>query len=227
MQVLRGSYLQKEALILIAIVDYGMGNLGSVEKAFLYLNQDVVITCDAKIIEISDIVVLPGVGAFKDAMYKLNSSGLASVLRSVIAENKPFLGICLGLQMLFEYSEEGDCETRGLGIFSGGIKKFPQMDNLKVPHMGWNSVQTCKNGEGTRCVIDTNSFFYFVHSYYLEANDRDIVIGTTNYGITFDSIIQSKNLVATQFHPEKSGEIGMRLLSNFIESTKNKPIIKE
>lgn len=206
---------------MVTIVDYGMGNLGSVENAFKYLGEEVTITTDKELILNSKVIVLPGVGAIKDAMKKLEALDLIEVLKLVIAQNKPFLGVCLGLQMLFEYSEEGGEQIPGLGVFKGAIKGFKDMGALKVPHMGWNNVDVNENkGPNYFSDIPKSSKFYFVHSYYLDAQDKDIVLGTTEYGIKFDCMIQKNNLIATQFHPEKSGEVGMKLLSNFIQISK-------
>ena len=201
---------------MIAIVDYGVGNLRSVEKAFHFIGCEAVISSDPEFILKADAVILPGVGAFADAMENLNKAGMAQVVKTAIAENKPFLGICLGMQLLFEYSEEGGNKFPGLGIFKGAIKQLPLNMNLKVPHMGWNSIGTQNN-----CALfknlPANPYVYFVHSYYLDAKDRNIVIATTRYGIQFDVAVGSGKVFATQFHPEKSGSVGLQLLNNFLK----------
>jgi glutamine amidotransferase len=200
----------------IAIIDYGVGNLRSVEKAIQHVGGSAHITSDFSVIKKADAVILPGVGAFGDAMLKINKNGMSKVVKEVIKDNKPFLGICLGMQMLFEYSEEGEGMTPGLGILKGNIKKFPASINVKIPHMGWNTVKFEKDIKLFDGIQD-NSYFYFVHSYYLESNDRDIVAASTCYGINFDSAIAKDNIYATQYHPEKSGNQGLLLLKNFVD----------
>ena len=201
---------------MIAIIDYGVGNLRSVEKAFHFINAEAVVSSDAEFIRKADAVVLPGVGAFFDAMESLRKAGMEEVVKKVISEGKPFLGICLGMQLLFDYSEEGNEEVKGLGIFKGAIKQLPSNMNLKVPHMGWNSIMTKKDSLLFRGLPEI-PYVYFVHSYYLEAVDKEIVSATTSYGIDFDVAISKGNVFATQFHPEKSGEIGLTILKNFIK----------
>jgi glutamine amidotransferase len=202
-------------ILLIAVIDYGVGNLGSVEKAFKFIGSDVVVTSDEQIILNADAVVLPGVGAFADAMESLKNAGLVDTVKKAVKSNKPFLGICLGMQLLFDYSEEGGEKVKGLGIFKGAIKQLPVNMGLKVPHMGWNSIKTKAD-----CPLFRNlppeMFVYFVHSYYLETDDREIVIASTNYGIDFDVAVGRDKVFATQFHPEKSGEIGLDILRNFV-----------
>lgn len=201
---------------LIAIIDYGVGNLGSVEKAFGFIGCDTVITSDRQTIIQSDAVVLPGVGAFADAMESLNKAGMIDVVKEVVKNDVPFLGICLGMQLLFEYSEEGGERVEGLGIFKGAIKQLPTDMGLKVPHMGWNMLKLEKN-----CALfenlPENPFVYFVHSYYLDSEDRDIIVATANYGIDFDVAIGKDKIFAVQFHPEKSGEVGIAMLRNFVK----------
>lgn len=198
---------------MIAIIDYGVGNLRSVEKAFSFIGCEAAISSDPEFVLQADGVVLPGVGAYSDAMDNLKKAGMVDVVKNVIADNKPFLGICLGMQLLFDYSEEGG-NVPGLGIFKGAIKQLPLDMNLKVPHMGWNSIKTSKE-----CSLFTNlpesPYVYFVHSYCLDAENKDIVIAKTNYGIEFDVAIGKGNVFATQFHPEKSGEVGLKILKNF------------
>lgn len=201
---------------MIAIIDYGVGNLRSVEKALQYVGGEAKITSVASEILSADKVVLPGVGAFEEAMDKMKEAELLEVVKAVIAEDRPFLGICLGMQMLFDYSEEGNECAKGLGVFSGSIKRFPKDMGLKIPHMGWNTI---KHDEGNRLFkgIPNNEFFYFVHSYYLESNDRELVAARAEYGIEFDAAVSKGKLFATQFHPEKSGKAGLMLLKNFVE----------
>ena len=214
---------------MIAIVDYGVGNLKSVEKAFSHIGCDVVVTSDADTVNRADAVVLPGVGAFDAAMANLVGTGLHRTIEHVISVNKPFLGICLGMQLLFDFSEEGaNIDTnaagagiKGLGIFKGGIRQLPAKPGIKVPHMGWNSINTapdCALFQG----LPANPYVYFVHSYYLHAEDRKIVSSTVSYGMDFDSSISVGNIHATQFHPEKSGELGLNILRNFIRLVNEK-----
>jgi glutamine amidotransferase len=200
---------------LIAIIDYGVGNLRSVEKAFSYIGCEAVISSDPEFVLKADGVILPGVGAYSDAMDNLKKAGMVDIVKNVIGDNKPFLGICLGMQLLFDYSEEGG-NVPGLGIFKGTIKQLPLDMNLKVPHMGWNSLNTSKDCTLFRNLPDS-PYVYFVHSYYLDAENKDMVIATTNYGIEFDVAIGKGNVFATQFHPEKSGEVGLTILKNFKE----------
>jgi glutamine amidotransferase len=202
---------------LIAIIDYGVGNLKSVEKAFQFIGADAVVSSEAEFILKADAVVLPGVGAFSDAMDSLRKAGMADVVKEVIADNKPFLGICLGMQLLFDYSEEGGQRVEGLGIFKGSIRQLPLDMNLKVPHMGWNHLNIRKE-QNLFKNLDEAPYVYFVHSYFLTAEDREIVVATTNYGIEFDVAINKGKVFATQFHPEKSGEAGLTILKNFIST---------
>jgi len=201
---------------LIAIIDYGVGNLRSVEKAFEYIGCDTVITSDRKTILQADAVVLPGVGAFADAMENLGKADMIEVVKEVVSKNTPFLGICLGMQLLFDYSEEGGENVKGLGIFKGSIKQLPVDKGLKVPHIGWNLLKlkdNCPIFDG----LPENPYVYFVHSYYLAADDRDIVKATADYGIEFDAAVGRGNVFAVQFHPEKSGEVGLSMLRNFVK----------
>jgi len=199
---------------MIAIIDYGVGNLGSVEKAFQYIGYKAEVTSDKNTVLGADAIVLPGVGAYADAMRNLEKVGMIDVVKRAVAEDRPFLGICLGLQLLFDHSEEGD--VKGLGLFKGKVKQFPLDMNLKVPHMGWNSLKTdkdCRLFYG----LDETPYVYFVHSYYLDAEDNDIVAARTEYGIEFRSAVNRGNVFATQFHPEKSGDVGLKLLRNWAE----------
>jgi len=199
---------------LIAIVDYEVGNLGSVEKALRYTGAEVFVTSDPTEVKNADAVILPGVGAFSDAMENLRKRGLDKAVKEIISEGKPFLGICLGMQLLFDYSEEGGRNSEGLGIFRGAIRAFPRTGGLKVPHMGWNSIRTKRIPffEG----LGENPYVYFVHSYYLKAEDRGIVAAECEYGISFDAAVASGNVFAAQFHPEKSGETGIKILKNWV-----------
>ncbi len=200
---------------MITIVNYGAGNIGSVDKAFQYLGQQVVLASTPEEVTKADILVLPGVGAIGDAMEQLTSRGLAEPVIAHIKANKPFLGICLGLQMLFEESEEGGC-VKGLGVFKGQVRKFPDTMGLKIPQMGWNQLQM-KEGSRLFKDIPAEADTYFVHSYYLTAQNPELVAARCEYGITFDVAIETGNVFATQFHPEKSGTVGLQILKNFVE----------
>lgn len=203
---------------MIAIIDYDAGNIKSVEKALLFLGEDVVITRDAETILNADGVILPGVGAFGDAMNKLHTYGLAEVIRKCVGKGIPFLGICLGLQLLFESSEESP-GVEGLHILDGKIVRIPADCGLKVPHIGWNDLRFPNRGrlfEG----IPEKSYVYFVHSYYLQAADESIVTATTEYGAHIHASVEKGNVFACQFHPEKSSDVGMQILRNFIRVTK-------
>lgn len=200
---------------LIAIVDYGVGNLGSVENAFRFIGVNAVATSSPEKISAADAVVLPGVGAYAGAAISLEKAGLTEVIKDVIKKEKLFLGICLGMQLLFEYSEEGGQRAEGLGIFRGSIEQLPFGNDLKIPHMGWNSLNIknkCPLFEG----LPERPYVYFVHSYYLNNTcDRDIVAATADYGIEFNAAVWSGNVFATQFHPEKSGDVGLKILKNW------------
>lgn len=200
---------------MIAIIDYDAGNLRSVEKALEALGQQVIVTKDAETIRQAEKVILPGVGAFGDAMANLQRLGLVEVIRETAASGKPFLGICLGLQLLFEDSDETP-GVPGLGILRGHIKRIPEQSGLKVPHMGWNNLELHHDGALFRGLPE-HPYVYFVHSYYLEAEDPDIVTATAEYGVTIHASVQSGNLFACQFHPEKSSQIGLAILKNFAE----------
>ncbi|WP_066637138.1 imidazole glycerol phosphate synthase subunit HisH [Desulfolucanica intricata] len=197
---------------MIAIIDYGMGNLRSVQKGFEKVGHKAVITRDPQKAAQAKGVVLPGVGAFADAMANLKESGLAQTVLNAAAEGKPFLGICLGQQLLFEAGEEWGL-TEGLGIFPGRVRRFPG-GNLKVPHMGWNQVEIQKPNpllEG----IPNQSAFYFVHSYYVDPRDPEVTVGITEYGVRFSSFVGRDNIFGIQFHPEKSSILGLKILDNF------------
>ena len=203
---------------MIAIIDYDAGNIKSVEKALLALGEEAVLTRDARTILDADGVILPGVGAFGEAMEKLHKYGLVEVIRQCVAQNTPFLGICLGQQLMFESSEE--CPgVEGLHILDGRIVRIPEAPGLKIPHIGWNDLKFPNKGrlyEG----IDEYSYVYFVHSYYLQAADESIVVATTEYGTTIHASVEKDNVFACQFHPEKSSTVGMKILENFIRITK-------
>ena len=200
---------------MIAIIDYDAGNLRSVEKALEALGQQVIVTKDAETIRQAEKVILPGVGAFGDAMANLQRLGLVEVIRETAASGKPFLGICLGLQLLFEDSDATP-GVPGLGILRGHIKRIPEQPGLKVPHMGWNNLELHHDGALFRGLPE-HPYVYFVHSYYLEAEDPDIVTATAEYGVTIHASVQRGNLFACQFHPEKSSQIGLAILKNFAE----------
>lgn len=200
---------------MITVIDYEAGNLGSVEKALLSLGETIVITKDPDVIRAAEKVILPGVGAFGDAMQNLERLQLVEPIREFAASGKPFLGICLGQQLLFESSEESP-GVAGLGILKGKILRIPSCEGLKIPHMGWNSLQI---QEGARLFrgIPQESYVYFVHSYYLKAEDESIVSAVTDYSTTIHASVESGNVFACQFHPEKSSRIGLQILKNFID----------
>jgi len=205
----------------VAIVDYGMGNLRSVAKAVEHVAPEcqVVVTADPAILADAERVIVPGQGAMPDCMRELNARGLAAAVARAAAD-KPFLGICIGLQMLFEHSEEGD--VAGLGLFPGQVRRFPDAAmvdaagaRLKVPHMGWNEVRQAEPHPLWHGIAD-GARFYFVHSYYVEPATPDAIAGSTHYGIAFTSAVARANIFAVQFHPEKSAEAGLKLLANFM-----------
>ena len=200
---------------MIAIIDYDAGNLKSVEKALIKVGAEPVVTRDPAVILQADKVILPGVGAFGEAMEKLESFDLIDTIHKVVEKGTPFLGICLGLQLLFEYSEEKE-GCRGLSLLKGGIKRIPDTPGLKVPHMGWNSLKV-KEGAKLFRDLPAEPYVYFVHSYYLQAEDPEIVAVTTEYGVTVHASVEKENIFACQFHPEKSGETGLAILKNFVE----------
>ncbi len=198
-----------------AIIDYDAGNLRSVEKALQRLGEDTVITRDADVLLASKHVILPGVGSFGDAMEKLREYGLIPVIREIVAREIPMLGICLGLQLLFESSEESP-GVSGLGLLPGKIRRIPKdPSDLKIPHMGWNSLQFDHPGK-IFSGIPEGAYVYFVHSYYLEASDPLIVTASTQYGTTIHASVEKGKLFACQFHPEKSSDVGMKILQNFL-----------
>ena len=199
---------------MISIIDYDAGNIKSVEKALQYLGYDAAITRDKSMIMESSHVILPGVGSFGDAMNKIKEYKLDQVIYDVVDRQIPFLGICLGLQLLYESSDESP-DVFGLGILKGNIKRIPDTPGLKIPHMGWNSLDIKENASLFKG-IDRNSYVYFVHSYYLHADNDDEVMATTYYSTLIHASVQKDNIFACQFHPEKSGEVGLNILRNFL-----------
>lgn len=204
---------------MIAILDYDAGNIKSVEKALQYLGQEVKITRDRDEILASDKVILPGVGSFGDAMGKLKEYKLDQVIYDVVDNKVPFLGICLGLQLLYETSDETPGVT-GLGLLKGTINKIPDAPGLKIPHMGWNSLDV-KEGATLFKGIEENPYVYFVHSYYLKSACEEDVAATTYYSTLIHASVEKDNIFACQFHPEKSSSIGLKILQNFIELPSN------
>lgn len=200
---------------MIGIIDYDAGNIRSVEKALSYLGEKTVVSRDPDILKSVDKVILPGVGSFGQAMENLHRYELVPVIRDMIEEGKPFLGICLGLQLLFESSEESP-GVEGLGILKGKILKIPPSPGLKIPHMGWNSLQLQNNGRLYRN-IPQDTYVYFVHSYYLQAREPEIVKAVTEYSTEIHASVEKDNVFACQFHPEKSGKYGLEILKNFAE----------
>ena len=198
---------------MIAIIDYDAGNIKSVEKAMHLLGQEVVVTRDRESILKADKVILPGVGAFGDAMSKIRQYNLEEVIHEVVEKGTPFLGICLGLQLLFERSDETP-GVEGLGILKGEILRIPDQPGLKIPHMGWNSLEL-KNGGRLFAGVPEQTYVYFVHSYYLKAEDPAVVKATTQYGVEIHASVEQGNVFACQFHPEKSGSWGLKMLENF------------
>ncbi len=203
---------------MIAIIDYDAGNLQSVEKALIRLGEEAVVSRERETILEADKVILPGVGSFGDAMGKLREFGLDKVIYEVVEKGTPFLGICLGLQLLFERSDEAP-GVKGLGILKGEILRIPAYEGLKIPHMGWNSLELKNSGhlfEG----LPQNPYVYFVHSYYLKADEEDIVKASTWYSTEIHASVEKDNVFACQFHPEKSSDTGLQILKNFAEIPK-------
>ena len=210
---------------MIAIIDYDAGNMKSVEKAFQYLGQETLVTRDPAQLLAADHVVLPGVGNFGDCMARLNEYGLVPVIHEIIDKGTPFLGICLGLQLLFESSEESP-GVDGLGVLKGKIVKIPPKEGLKIPHMGWNSLTLMNQGrlfEG----IPEETYVYFVHSFYLQAEEAEIVKATTDYSTCIHASVEKGNVFACQFHPEKSSKWGLKILENFAALTSTKEVQSE
>lgn len=203
---------------MVAIIDYDAGNIKSVEKAIQFLGEEVIITRNPDEILGASRVILPGVGAFGDAMEKLHNYGLVPVIQEVVKRKIPFLGICLGLQLLFEKSEESP-GVEGLGILQGEIKRIPDKDDLKIPHIGWNSLKYPNLGRLYEGIAE-DSYVYFVHSYYLEAKEPEIVMASTEYGTYIHASVEKDNVFACQFHPEKSSTVGLKILENFLKISK-------
>ena len=197
---------------MIAIIDYKAGNLRSVEKAFNFLGHDVCVTDESEKILSADKVVLPGVGSFADAMNSIKSLNLDSVIYKAASSGKPFLGICLGMQLMYDYSEEGNVE--GFGILKGKVIRFPESKEFKVPQIGWNNLNILKDSALLNG-IEKDPFVYFVHSYYVQAEDESSVVATTDYGVSPHVLVQKDNIHLAQFHPEKSGKTGLKMLDNF------------
>lgn len=200
---------------MIAIIDYDAGNIKSVEKALQSFGQEVIITRDRDKLLSADKVILPGVGAFGDAMERLEAYDLISVIHEIVEKKTPFLGICLGLQLLFDSSEEAP-GVKGLGILPGKIVRFPSDMGLKIPQIGWNSLSLPNKGRLFKG-IEEGQFVYFVHSYYLIADEPSDVVATTEYGVTVHASVERGNVFACQFHPEKSSDVGLKILKNFID----------
>lgn len=203
---------------MIAIIDYDAGNIKSVEKALQFLGQDVRITDSPKEILAADKVILPGVGAFGDAMANLKQKGLDQVICQVVEQDTPFLGICLGLQLLFERSEESP-GVEGLGILPGEILRIPAEEGVKIPHIGWNSLHLEHDGRLFKG-MEEQAYVYFVHSYYLKAKEAECVKASVEYGTHIHASVEKGNVFACQFHPEKSSDVGLRILKNFVELNK-------
>ncbi|MEE1061448.1 MAG: imidazole glycerol phosphate synthase subunit HisH [Ruminococcus sp.] len=200
---------------MIAIIDYGAGNIQSVYKAMKHIGCDAVVTRNKDVIINADGAILPGVGSFGDTMDTMEKYGIKETVLEFIDSGKPFLGICLGLQLLFPESEES-AGKKGLAVFDGSITKIPAENGLKIPHIGWNSLDIIKK-DGIFKGIEDNAYVYFVHSYFLKATNPDIVAAQTHYGVQIDAAVEYKNVIATQFHPEKSGEVGLKMLKNFAD----------
>lgn len=198
---------------MIAIIDYDAGNIKSVEKALQAIGEESVVTRDRELILSAEKVILPGVGSFGDAMQKIRAYGLEEVIHTVVEQGTPFLGICLGLQLLFAYSEEGE-GVAGLGILDGKIIRIPDAEGLKIPHIGWNSLHFPRQSR-LFAGIAPDSYVYFVHSYYLKAQEENIVAATTEYGVQIHAAVEKGNVFACQFHPEKSSDVGLQILKNF------------
>lgn len=199
---------------MVAVIDYDAGNIKSVQKALEFLGEQAVVTRKKEEILSAERVILPGVGSFGDAMKKLESFGLIPVIKEVAEQKIPFLGICLGLQLLFEESEESP-GVKGLGLLSGKIVRIPKEKGLKIPQIGWNALEYPSEGRLFQNVPE-GSYVYFVHSYYLQAKEKEIVKATAEYGVTVEASVEKDNIFACQFHPEKSSEVGLLILKNFL-----------
>ena len=205
---------------MITIVDYGMGNLKSVYNAFRIYEKNVAVSSDPKQIAAADGVILPGVGAFFRGMDNIRELGLIDTIRDVAARKVPLLGICLGMQLFFEHSDEHG-GSQGLGLVKGNVLQF-QVQDLKVPQMGWNTVRFARNDNPLFADIDSESYFYFAHSFYVNPADTDITAGITEYGISYTSSIRKETIYGTQFHPEKSSRDGLQIVSNFCDIVNKK-----
>ena len=201
---------------MVAVVDYDAGNIKSVEKALQYIGAECVITRDTDVIKTADKVIVPGVGAFEDAMNKMTQYQLTEVLRETAKKGTPIMGICLGLQLFFERSDESEHDVEGLGLLPGEIVRFPEKEGFKIPHMGWNSL-TVNPSSRLLKGIPKDSYVYFVHSYYLKAKNQEDVAATADYIVKVHAAVEHGNIFATQFHPEKSGDVGLQILRNFVD----------
>jgi len=198
---------------MIAIIDYDAGNIKSVEKALHFIGEEAILTRDSAKILAADKIILPGVGNFGDAMHNLHKYDLPVIIKEAVNRQIPFLGVCAGLQLLFESSEESP-GIKGLGLLHGAILRIPANDGLKIPHMSWNSLHLQNNGR-LFAGISEEEYVYFVHSYYLKAKDESIVKATTQYGVNIHASVESDNIFGCQFHPEKSSSVGLKILKNF------------
>tara|TARA_B100001123_G_scaffold358112_1_gene412713 strand:- start:154 stop:768 length:615 start_codon:yes stop_codon:yes gene_type:complete len=201
----------------ISLIDYGAGNVRSVHKSLTAAGAKVKLVSDPCLVSASDAVVLPGVGAFDDCVNAMKKQELYEATRNFISTGRPFLGICVGYQALFERSDEFESQEKGLGVFKGSVRRFPDSKQYKVPQIGWNSVEVLQDECPIFNGIESGSYFYFVHSYFPQPSDEAIVATTTNYGVSFASSIWHENIYATQFHPEKSQKVGVKMLKNFID----------
>lgn len=195
---------------MIAIIDYEMGNLGSVAKALKWLGADAVISSEPAVIDQAAAVILPGVGAMEYAVERLEATGLDQAVKRAVVSGRPFLGICLGMQLMFQSSEEGS--ARGLGILPGHVKRFQRQTGLKIPHMGWNRLDAATDQH-----LADGEYYYFVHSYYCELADTSLTAAVSSHGDSFTAAVRKDNILLTQFHPEKSGDAGLRLLRSWLD----------
>ena len=201
---------------MVAVVDYDAGNIKSVEKALQHIGAECVLTRDVDVIMSADKVIVPGVGAFEDAMNKMNQYQLTGILREVAERGTPIMGICLGLQLFFQRSDESEHDVEGLGLLPGEVVRFPEQEGFKIPHMGWNSL-TVNPSSRLLKGIPKDAYVYFVHSYYLKAKNQEDVAATTDYIVKVHAAVEHDNIFATQFHPEKSGDVGLQILRNFVD----------